>query len=331
MKAHLSVLLGLLALVKAAGYWLQRYDLTVSTRGFVDGAGYTDVKAQLPAINLLLLISIASFVLFIVNIWRRGWTLPILGVGLWALVAVVAGAIYPQFVQRFQVEPNEPEKERPYIERNIEATQAAMGLGTIDVEEVPFDLETDKDNIDLAANAGVGAEHPHLGPVAGGARQDLPAAAARPRLLPDQRRRRRPLRARTATPTQVVLSVRDLNTGQRAPRHVGGQAPHLHPRLRRGRRAGQRQGGRAASRDFVAKDVPVRQRRRPSSSSTQPAVYFGEELARLRRHGHEAAGARLPGGRGHAVRRLRGRRRRDARQPVRSGPPSRCASATSTR
>ena len=81
VKAHLSVLLGLLALVKAGGYWLQRYELTVSTRGFVDGAGYTDVKAQLPAINLLLLISVASFVLFIVNIWRRGWTLPVLGVG----------------------------------------------------------------------------------------------------------------------------------------------------------------------------------------------------------------------------------------------------------
>ena len=72
VKAHLSVLLGLLALVKAAGYWLQRYELTVSTRGFVDGAGYTDVNAQLPAINLLLLIMVASFVLFIINIWRRG-------------------------------------------------------------------------------------------------------------------------------------------------------------------------------------------------------------------------------------------------------------------
>ena len=28
VKAHLSVLLGVLALIKAAGYWLQRYELT---------------------------------------------------------------------------------------------------------------------------------------------------------------------------------------------------------------------------------------------------------------------------------------------------------------
>lgn len=152
VKAHLSVLLGLLALVKAGGYWLQRYDLTVSTRGFVDGAGFTDVKAQLPAINLLLLISIAGFVLFIVNIWRRGWTLPVVGIGLWALVAVIAGAIYPQVIQRVQVTPNESTKEAPYIERNIEATLAAMGLSEDKVEVVPFELNTEVDSIDLAAN-----------------------------------------------------------------------------------------------------------------------------------------------------------------------------------
>src|SRR5665647_847240 len=86
VKAHISVILGLLALVKAADYWLQRYALTYSTRGTVDGATYTDVKAQLPAIYLLLFIALLSFGLFIVNIWRRGWTLPVVAVGLWALV-----------------------------------------------------------------------------------------------------------------------------------------------------------------------------------------------------------------------------------------------------
>ena len=50
--------------------------------------------------------------LFIVNIFRRGWVLPVLAVGLWVFVAVVAGGIYPQFVQRFQVQPNESAKER---------------------------------------------------------------------------------------------------------------------------------------------------------------------------------------------------------------------------
>ena len=151
VKAHLSVLLGLLAVIKAVGYWFQRYELTLSTRGTVDGASYTDVKAQLPAINLLMLISAAAVVLLIVNIWRRGWVLPVLAVGLWAFVAVVVGTIYPAIIQRVRVEPAESSREAPYIERNIEATRAAMGLS--DVEQKPFAATADADASTLVANA----------------------------------------------------------------------------------------------------------------------------------------------------------------------------------
>ena len=47
-KAHLSVLFALIALSRAASYWLGRFELTRSTRGVVQGATYTDVNAQLP-------------------------------------------------------------------------------------------------------------------------------------------------------------------------------------------------------------------------------------------------------------------------------------------
>ncbi len=60
-------------------------------------------------------------------------------VGLWALVASLAGTIYPALVQRFQVEPSESTKEAPYIERNIEMTRLAMGLA--DVTPRNFDYE----------------------------------------------------------------------------------------------------------------------------------------------------------------------------------------------
>ncbi|MBA3738947.1 MAG: UPF0182 family protein, partial [Actinobacteria bacterium] len=49
VKAHLSVLLGLIVLVKAWGYYLGRFDLLVSPRGVVTGASYTDIHAHLPA------------------------------------------------------------------------------------------------------------------------------------------------------------------------------------------------------------------------------------------------------------------------------------------
>lgn len=139
VKVHLSLLLGGLAILKACGYWLQRYGLVFSHRGFVNGAGYTDVKAQLPAIYLLVAISVTSFVLLMVNVRRRGWVLPVLAVGLWGLIALIAGAIYPAFIQRFIVQPSESTKERPYIERNIAATQQAFGLAKVATAQYPLD------------------------------------------------------------------------------------------------------------------------------------------------------------------------------------------------
>ncbi len=141
VKAHLSVLLGLLAIVKAGDYWLQRYELNFSTRGVVDGATYTDVNAQLPAINLLLIISLFACGLFLVNIWRRGWTYPVVAVGLWAFVALLVGTGYPAFIQQFQVRPDESDREAPYIAHNIEATRYAMGLR--DIAEQPFEANTE--------------------------------------------------------------------------------------------------------------------------------------------------------------------------------------------
>ena len=60
VKAHLSVILALMALVKTVQYFLARYELNFSTRGVVEGASKTDVAAQLPALNLLMVISIAA-------------------------------------------------------------------------------------------------------------------------------------------------------------------------------------------------------------------------------------------------------------------------------
>jgi uncharacterized membrane protein (UPF0182 family) len=143
VKAHLSVLLGVLALVKTGQYWLQRYQLVFSTRGTVNGATYTDVNVQLKAIYLLVLISLFAFALFIVNIWRRGWVLPVLAVGLWAFVAIVAGVAVPAFVQRVRVQPAESSMERPYIKHNIDATRQAYGLQNISVQQFSDDGKLD--------------------------------------------------------------------------------------------------------------------------------------------------------------------------------------------
>jgi uncharacterized membrane protein (UPF0182 family) len=137
-KAHLSVLLGLLALLKAWAYYLDRFGLVFSSRGVVStGAGYTDVHAVLPAKLILLFISLACAGLFIYNIFQRGWTLPLLGAGILVLSAVVIGGIYPAIVQQLQVKPNEASRESPYIARNIAATRDAYGISSVMPQNYP--------------------------------------------------------------------------------------------------------------------------------------------------------------------------------------------------
>ena len=156
-RAHLSVLLGLIMLVKAWGYWLGRFDLLTSPRGVVEGASYTDVKAQLPALNFLAIVAVICAILFFANIRLRQWSLPVIAVGLLALVSVLLGAVYPAFVQQFRVKPNEQQDEMPYIQDNINATNTAFGLSAIqaqqrDVSTGPLTAKQIADNSGTVSN-----------------------------------------------------------------------------------------------------------------------------------------------------------------------------------
>jgi uncharacterized protein len=148
--AHLSVLLGLLALIKAGQYWIGQYALNFSPSGTVTGASYTDVHARLPALKLLVLISIISAALFLVNIRARRLSLPLAAVAIWVLTAVLAGGLWPWWVQRFSVAPQEPQREAVYIARNLEATRTAFGLRR--VEKRPFTAAADLTSGNLRAN-----------------------------------------------------------------------------------------------------------------------------------------------------------------------------------
>jgi uncharacterized protein len=148
--AHISVLLGFLALVKAGQYWLGRYGLSFSTRGVVHGASYTDVHAHLPALTLLSIISVISAGLFLVNIRYRRLSLPLAAVGIWIGVSVLAGGVWPFLVQRFSVEPQELQREEEYIARNIEATREGFGLS--DVQTQGFAARSDVSSESIARN-----------------------------------------------------------------------------------------------------------------------------------------------------------------------------------
>ena len=143
-RVHLSVLIGLIVLGKAVGYWLDRYGLLYSLRGVVQGAGYTDTHAVLPAKTLLVGISIICGLLFFANIVVRNILLPAGALALLVVSAIALGGIYPALVQRLQVTPNEVAKEAPYIQRNIDATRAAYQIADVAVQQYNAVATVDK-------------------------------------------------------------------------------------------------------------------------------------------------------------------------------------------
>ncbi len=144
-RVHLSVLLGTFVLLKAVAYWLDRYSLAVKEdhigRADFTGLTYTDVEAVLFGKLTLSAISVICAILFFTNIFRRTWLLPGLGVGLLLLSALLVGGVYPAVVQRFQVKPAEPDREAPYIQRNIAATRTAYNIDDADVQD--YSAKTD--------------------------------------------------------------------------------------------------------------------------------------------------------------------------------------------
>ncbi|MDJ0925796.1 MAG: UPF0182 family protein, partial [Acidimicrobiia bacterium] len=150
VKVHLSVLFASLAVLKAAGYLLNRWELLFSERGQVFGASYTDVNAQLPALNLLILISLVAAAILLLNLRFRGWTLPLVAIGLWLGTSIIVGGLYPSLIQRFRVVPDEVNKEAEFVGYNIDATLAAYGLDGIVVQ--PFAASADLDREVLEQN-----------------------------------------------------------------------------------------------------------------------------------------------------------------------------------
>ncbi len=131
VKAHLSLIGAGIALMKAAGYVIAKWELVNSNNGFTQGAGYTDVHARMPALTILFFLSLAAALILLANVRMRGWSLPAVAVGLWAFVALLIGVLYPTILQALKVTPNQNTLEAPYIQRNIVATRSAFNLDNV--------------------------------------------------------------------------------------------------------------------------------------------------------------------------------------------------------
>jgi len=140
--AHISLALAGFTLFRAwAYYYVDRFTLELSHDGVVAGASYIDIHVKLPADNLLAIVSLAAFVILVVNVYHRTLALLIISAGLWALLAVSLGVVYPAVVEAFQVLPQQNTLELASIKNNITATRYAMGIASI--QETPFPANQD--------------------------------------------------------------------------------------------------------------------------------------------------------------------------------------------
>jgi len=163
-RVQISILLGLFVLLKAVAYWTDRFVLSTKEGRLFTGLSYTDVNASLPAKSILAGIAILCSLLFFANIVRKSWTLPVAGIGLLLVSALLIDGVYPAVIQQFQVKPSESSKEAPFIQRNIDATRMAYGLDNVEVQDYQATTSTSAGqlNNDAQTTASIRLMDPNL-------------------------------------------------------------------------------------------------------------------------------------------------------------------------
>ncbi|MFO8130232.1 MAG: UPF0182 family protein [Bacteroidales bacterium] len=144
---------GLFLLAMAFMKYLDRYHLLYSDYGVVSGPGWTDIHVRLPALTVVIIITLAAAaMIFIkpVRHWSDGLSSKIFRqiknkriarlmtiYGSTLIIWFVFLTIIPAVFQWLKVEPNELRLEEPYIKHNIRMTRDAFALSQVEEREFP--------------------------------------------------------------------------------------------------------------------------------------------------------------------------------------------------
>ena len=131
VRAHVSILAAILALLLAWGYWLKRYELLYSFRKeafFWRGlyrSQYSDLGLLSDAFGGWLFSRDCSFT----TRGLRTWKIPGFGAAGYLGALVVVSWFIPIIFELVVVRPNEFDREKPYIQHAIHYTRKAYRLG----------------------------------------------------------------------------------------------------------------------------------------------------------------------------------------------------------
>lgn len=134
-QRQVSILLGILLLLFAVGQVLDRFSYLTTTSWRFTGVTYTDDTARMPAHLIVAAIAAICALVCFYNVWRVRWSVPGVSIALLLVSSLLLSVGYPWFIQSIEVNPDEPDKERPYISANIEATRYAYDIDDIEIED----------------------------------------------------------------------------------------------------------------------------------------------------------------------------------------------------
>lgn len=139
-QRQISIMVGIVLLLFATSAVLDRYTYLTTTNHLFTGVTYTDASARIPAHLIVAGIAVISALLCFYNAYKVKWSIPAVSVALLVVSSMILSIAYPWFMQNFEVDPDEPDKERPFIAANIAATRDGFGID--DVEITDYEAET---------------------------------------------------------------------------------------------------------------------------------------------------------------------------------------------
>ncbi len=150
VTAHLSILLGILALIKGAGYWIGIYNEMLTQHHLIFGVGYTQMYATIPLLKAAIFMALLTAVLLFLNVKLQNWKPVIAAGGLWILCSIALVA-YPALIEKFRVIPSELRREKPFIKNMIKYTQTAYGLRHVAIKEIHANSHLNQNDIQTHA------------------------------------------------------------------------------------------------------------------------------------------------------------------------------------
>ncbi|HEX8487971.1 MAG TPA: UPF0182 family protein [Propionibacteriaceae bacterium] len=268
-QAHLSILVGLAVLVKGVSYWFDRYGLEIAYTKIFTGLNYTADNATVNAKSILAIIAGICALLFFANAVLRRWVVPVIGLTLMLLSAIVLGVVYPGAVQYFSVRPDEPDKERPYIEKNIAATRKAYGVDKVEITDYSATTTTNSSQLtrDAESLPGIRLIDPAVVGPAYEQLQQVRGFYSFPKVLDVDRY------TIDGAKTDAVVAVRELDQSQidaAAKNWNNLKTVYTHGYGLVAAYGNRRQAG--GEPDWIARDIPPRGKISPK----EPRIYFGE-------------------------------------------------------